>query len=126
MNGKLLALAVGIGVGYLLGSRAGRGPYEKVSAAANKVWTDPRVQEQVDRTMAFANDKLEDFAGIVTDGTKNIVHRMTAPKPTRSAAASRSTTRSASTRSSGTRTSGSKSGGSKSGGGAKKKAADGE
>ena len=81
MNGKLVILAVGIGVGFLLGSRAGRGPYEKVSAAAGKVWHDPRVQEQVDRSVKFANDKLEDVAGIVTDGTRNLVHRMTAPKP---------------------------------------------
>jgi len=80
MNGKLVILAVGVGVGFLLGSRAGRGPYEKVAAATSRIWHDPRVQEQVDRTVRFANDKLEDVAGIVTDGTRNLVHRATAPK----------------------------------------------
>ncbi len=81
MKGKLFILAVGIGVGFLLGSRAGRGPYEKFSAATQRVWNDPRVQTQVDRSVKFANDKLEDVSGIVTDGTRNLVHRMTAPKP---------------------------------------------
>ncbi len=90
MKGKLFILAVGVGIGFLLGSRAGRGPYEKVSAATKKVWEDPRVQTQVDRTVKFANDKLEDAAGIVTDGAKNIVHRMTAPKPPRTLKAPKS------------------------------------
>ena len=31
MRGKLIILAVGVGIGFLLGSRAGRGPYEKVA-----------------------------------------------------------------------------------------------
>ncbi len=85
MKGKLFILVVGIGVGFLLGSRAGRGPYEKVAAATKKVWDDPRVQTQVDRSVKFANDKLEDVAGIVTDGTRNVVHRMTAPKAKKAA-----------------------------------------
>jgi len=80
MNGKLFILAVGIGVGYLLGSRAGREPYEKFSRCVNKIWHDPRVQQQVDRTMQFANDKFEDVAEIVTTGTKNVVDRVTAGK----------------------------------------------
>lgn len=83
MKGKLLILGVGVGVGFLLGSRAGRGPYEKFSAATKQFWEDPRVQKQVDRSVAFANDKAEDLAAIVSTGTKNIVQRMTAPKPAR-------------------------------------------
>lgn len=80
MNGKLLILAVGVGIGFLLGSRAGRGPYEKVASAAGKFWHDPRVQDQVDRSVKFANEKLEDAAGIATEGARNVVHRLTAPK----------------------------------------------
>lgn len=86
MNGKLFVLAVGIGIGFLLGSRAGRGPYEKVAGAADKFWHDPRVQEQVDRSVKFANEKLEDAAGIASEGARNLVHRMTAPKTSRTAA----------------------------------------
>ena len=69
MNGKLVILAVGVGIGFLLGSRAGRGPYEKVAKCTKEFWEDPRVQHQVDRSVAFANDKLEDLAEIVSTGT---------------------------------------------------------
>jgi len=109
---KLVILAVGVGVGFILGSRAGRGPYEKFSAATSKIWHDPRVQTQIDRTMAFANDRLEDAAEVVTTGTRNIIHRLTAPKD-RTPAARKTTARRSS--SSGTAKSGaSKSGGTKS------------
>lgn len=80
MNGKLIILAVGVGIGFLLGSRAGRGPYERVAKCTTEFWEDPRVQKQVDRSVAFANDKLEDLTEIVSTGTRNVVHRMTAPK----------------------------------------------
>jgi len=96
MKGKLIILALGVGVGFLLGSRAGRGPYERFSAATKRVWEDPRVQKQVDRSVAFANDKLEDLAEIVTTGTKNVVHRMTAPKPAAKPVARRTTSKRAS------------------------------
>ena len=81
MKGKLIILAVGVGIGFLLGSRAGRGPYEKVAKCTKEFWEDPRVQRQVDRSVAFANDKFEDLAEVVSTGTRNVVHRMTAPKP---------------------------------------------
>ena len=88
MKGKLLILAVGVGIGFILGSRAGRGPYERLSAATSKLWHDPRVQKQVDRSIAFANDKIEEAAGIVATGTKNLVERATAGKrPARTAVA---------------------------------------
>jgi len=96
MKGKLIILALGVGVGFLLGSRAGRGPYERFSKATKQFWEDPRVQKQVDRSVAFANDKLEDLAEIVTTGTKNVVHRMTAPKPATKPVARRSTRKQAS------------------------------
>jgi len=93
MNGKLIILAAGVGIGFLLGSRAGRGPYEKVAKCTKEFWEDPRVQHQVDRSVAFANDKLEDLAEIVSTGTRNVVHRMTAPKPAtpRSSSSAKST-----------------------------------
>jgi hypothetical protein len=44
---KRLALLVAAAFGYVLGSRAGRGPYEKFSARSKGVWQDPRVQGRV-------------------------------------------------------------------------------
>ena len=98
MNGKLIILAVGVGIGFLLGSRAGRGPYERVAKCTKEFWEDPRVQQQVERSVAFANDRFEDLAEVVTTGTRNVVHRMTAPKPAQSSASrsKRSTGKSAS------------------------------
>lgn len=76
MKGKVL-LVVGLGVGYVLGARAGRERYDQLAAAAGKVWDSPRVQQQVDRTIAFANHKIDVIGDIVATGTKNIVNRLT-------------------------------------------------
>lgn len=46
MKGKL-AFAVGTGVGYLLGTRAGRQQFEKIKTWASDTWHDPRVQGYV-------------------------------------------------------------------------------
>ncbi|MFC0712980.1 YtxH domain-containing protein [Cellulomonas biazotea] len=46
MKGKL-AFVAGAGLGYLLGTRAGRGQFEKIKGWANDVWQDPRVQGYV-------------------------------------------------------------------------------
>ena len=44
MKGKIL-LVVGLGIGYVLGTRAGREQYDKIKATAQKFWNDPRVQK---------------------------------------------------------------------------------
>ncbi|MGY4644636.1 YtxH domain-containing protein [Cellulomonas sp. URHB0016] len=46
MKGKV-AFAVGAGVGYVLGARAGRGQFERIKSWANDAWHDPRVQDYV-------------------------------------------------------------------------------
>lgn len=43
-----LPLLLGLAAGYVLGSRAGRGHYDKLSDGVNKMWNDPRVQEKVE------------------------------------------------------------------------------
>lgn len=44
---KRIALLVAGALGYVLGSRAGRGPYEKLSTRSEGIWKDPRVQGRV-------------------------------------------------------------------------------
>ncbi len=39
---------VGLGVGYVLGTRAGRERYEQIKERATGVWNNPRVRRQVD------------------------------------------------------------------------------
>lgn len=41
-----VSMAVALGAGYVLGTRAGRGRYEQLRDRAQKVWTNPKVQQQ--------------------------------------------------------------------------------
>ena len=91
MKGKIL-LIVGLGVGYVLGARAGRERYDQISGAVGKLWNSPQVQKQVDRSMDFVNDKVDTVMDIAATGAKNVVNRVTGGKPASTAAAKRSTT----------------------------------
>jgi hypothetical protein len=93
MKGKILFLA-GLGIGYVLGTRAGREQYEKIKASAARLWGDPRVQKQVDAVEGFVKDKAPEVAEFVADGAKKVVTQVAG----RSKPATRS--RSTSTRSS--------------------------
>ena len=62
MKGKLL-LAAGIGVGYVLGSRAGRQSYESLKQAVQDLWSDPRVQDRV----SDIEDTVKEKAPVVQD-----------------------------------------------------------
>ena len=41
------AFIVGTGVGYVLGTRAGRQRFEKIKTLSRRAWQDPRVQSTV-------------------------------------------------------------------------------
>ncbi len=60
MKGKL-AFVLGAGVGYVLGTRAGRAQFEKIKGWASDAWHDPRVQSTVDdlesKAAGFAKDQ---------------------------------------------------------------------
>jgi len=65
MKGKLAVLA-GLGAGYVLGTKAGRERYEQICAGAQRLWRDPRVQEQRDR----ATTAVKEQAGHVQETLK--------------------------------------------------------
>jgi len=71
MKGKILFVA-GLGLGYVLGTRAGREKYEELKSAALKVWNDPRVQKQVDAAQEFVKDKAPEVAEFVSDTAKTV------------------------------------------------------
>jgi hypothetical protein len=101
MKGKILFVA-GLGLGYLLGTRAGREKYDELKATALKVWNDPRVQKQVDAVEDFVKDKAPEVAEFVSDNAKTLVNKVqakVAPAPKKKPSASAST-RSTSTSSS--------------------------
>jgi hypothetical protein len=81
MRGKILLL-VGLGVGYVLGTRAGREQYEKIKDNAQKLWNDPRVQQRVDDVQGFVKDKAPEVADFVSDNAKTVASKVTGRKPT--------------------------------------------
>lgn len=63
---KIVTLTAGA-IGFVLGSRSGRGPYEKLAAKAGEVRRDPRVQEKVSQAQDVAADKAKTAASTVSD-----------------------------------------------------------
>lgn len=107
MRGKILFVA-GLGLGYLLGTRAGREKYDELKTAALKVWNDPRVQKQVDAVEDFVKDKAPEVAEFVSDGAKNIVDKVSGKvAPEKKPAAGRTSASKPTTTSSGSSSSGS-------------------
>jgi hypothetical protein len=54
--GTKFGLMAGLGIGYVLGAKAGRGRYEQIKQSAQDVWNDPHVQSAVHK----AEDVIED------------------------------------------------------------------
>jgi hypothetical protein len=64
---KKFILAVGAGVGFILGSRAGRGPYEQLAAKARKIHSRDDVQDAVEKVKRAVASKAH-LRGAVADG----------------------------------------------------------
>ena len=79
MKGKIL-LVVGLGVGYVLGTRAGREKYDELVARVQKFWNDPRVQKQASNVSEFVKDKAPDVAEFVSTNVKKATTRGTSTK----------------------------------------------
>ena len=54
---KKLTLLIAAGIGYVLGTRAGRERYEQIKKAATRVKDDPRVQEKATQAADLAKEK---------------------------------------------------------------------
>lgn len=55
-----LATGLGVAAGYVLGTRAGRGQYEKLKHTTTDLWNDPRVQDKVHNAEEAVKDKAHD------------------------------------------------------------------
>jgi hypothetical protein len=66
MRGKLMFIA-GIGVGYVLGTRAGRQKFDQMVAQARRVWESPTVQEAAGVVQEQANRLYDQGKQAVTD-----------------------------------------------------------
>ena len=76
MKGKVL-FVVGLGVGYVLGTRAGRERYEQIRKAAQGVWNTPAVQQGVGTVKEFASARVGDLGDTVLDGVKTFIGNAT-------------------------------------------------
>ena len=76
MKGKFL-FVVGLDIGYVLGTRAGRERYEQIRKAAEDVWNQPKVQEGVQTVKGFALSRAGDLGETVLDGAKKLVSQVT-------------------------------------------------
>jgi hypothetical protein len=73
MKGKLAVLA-GVGVGYVLGTRAGRQRYEQIRAGARRLWQDPRVAEKRHQAAHVARDQATAAATAAKDAVTEKVN----------------------------------------------------
>ena len=64
MAGKLSFL-VGLGAGYVLGTRSGRERYEQIAGKAQELWRDPRVQEKAGQAQQLVKEKAGDAGSMV-------------------------------------------------------------
>jgi sRNA-binding protein len=81
MKKNLLIVLFGLGVGYLLGARAGRERYDLIVEKVNGVWEDPRVSRARHEAARYAREqgpvireRAEAVAkaapGVIADGAK--------------------------------------------------------
>jgi hypothetical protein len=95
VRGKIL-FTLGLGIGYVFGTRAGRARYNEIKSAALKVWNDPRVQEQVTVATEFVKEKAPEVVDFVSTNAKKVAAKVDevrsgVPKPSSKAAPRRAT-----------------------------------
>jgi|tagenome__1003787_1003787.scaffolds.fasta_scaffold20113263_2 hypothetical protein len=59
---KILKLAAGVAVGYVLGARAGREQYERIAEQARRLSGSPKVEQAKQKVKDTAGAKLDDVA----------------------------------------------------------------
>ena len=62
-----IPFVLGLGAGYILGTRAGRAQYERIKAAATRVAEQPFVREKVDSASAKATSFARQQGEALTD-----------------------------------------------------------
>ncbi|QQM67539.1 YtxH domain-containing protein [Actinomyces weissii] len=84
---------LGLGAGYVLGTRAGRAQYERLKAAAAHVAENPAVRERVDAAQAKVSAAVRKQGEAVTDKVADAVKdRLFGSREDTSKAAGRSST----------------------------------
>lgn len=66
----VLATAVGVGIGYVLGTRAGRARFEEIKTRAQQIVTDPEVRQKVFDIPDQVRENLPKAQSILSDAIK--------------------------------------------------------
>lgn len=64
---KKITLLATAGIGYVLGTRAGRERYEQIKSQADKLWRKPQVQSAVDDATTYARSTASDLGSKAAD-----------------------------------------------------------
>ncbi|MBO3723484.1 YtxH domain-containing protein [Actinomyces bowdenii] len=72
MAGKI-PFIIGLGAGYVLGTRAGRAQYERIKATASRVAEQPYVREKVDAASARVGQAVRAQGEAVTEKVADAV-----------------------------------------------------
>ena len=68
-----LPFIIGLGAGYVLGTRAGRAQYERMKTAASRVAERPFVKDKVDAASTRAGQFMRKQGEVVTDKVADAV-----------------------------------------------------
>jgi hypothetical protein len=71
MKGKV-GLVIGLGAGYVLGSRAGRERYQQIKDQFLKAWNTEPVQQQVAKVQDFAKSSVAQLPSTLWDGAQKV------------------------------------------------------
>lgn len=71
-----ISFLAGMGVGYVLGARAGRQRYEQIRSRAQGVWNSPKVQETVSHAQEFAAQKAPEVQHKIAETASTAVHKV--------------------------------------------------
>lgn len=80
LKGKLVLIGLGVGVGYILGAKAGRERYDQIAKAASTVWNAPLVKDVRGAGATFVNNRLDDLGSLLKLGAANVIDRATGAK----------------------------------------------
>lgn len=76
MRGRIL-FVVGIGVGYVLGARAGRQRYEQIASTANRLWTSDAVAKPREQAVEFVQKQAPKVASAAADAASSAIGKVT-------------------------------------------------
>ncbi|WP_183101140.1 YtxH domain-containing protein [Nocardioides pelophilus] len=71
-----ISFLAGVGVGYVLGARAGRERYEQIKSGAQGAWNNPKVQETVSHAQDLAAQKAPVVQHKLAETASTAVHKV--------------------------------------------------